>query len=71
MSLINELIYINDGAALPSPYSLTIAEFKDLNTKELAFVYVVDGEKFLSKSKAERKLKCLIKKQKKEKDRKG
>ena len=39
--------------------------------KELAFVYIVRGEKFLSKSKAERKLECLIKKQKKEKDRKG
>ena len=45
MSLINELIYISDGAALPSPYSLTITEFKDLNTKELAFVYFMVDHK--------------------------
>ena len=44
---------------------------KIIMLKELASVYIIDGEKFLSKSKAERKLKCLIKKQKKEKDRKG
>ena len=45
MSLINELIYISDGAALPSPYSLTIEEFKNLNTKELAFVYFMVDHK--------------------------
>ena len=45
MSLINELIYISDGAALPSPYSLTITEFKGLDTKELAFVYFMVDHK--------------------------
>ena len=45
MSLINELIYISDGAASPSPYSLTIAEFKNLKTKELAFVYFMVDHK--------------------------
>ena len=38
--------------------------------KELAFVYIVDGEKFLSKSKAESKLKDLIKKESKWKNKK-
>lgn len=39
MSLNNDLIYINDGAAVPSAYALTISEFKELSTIELAFVY--------------------------------
>ena len=34
-----DLIYINDGKAVPSPYALTILEFKDLKTEELSFVY--------------------------------
>tara|TARA_R110002020_G_scaffold23468_3_gene78026 strand:+ start:1973 stop:2494 length:522 start_codon:yes stop_codon:yes gene_type:complete len=45
MSLRNELIYINDGTAVPSPYALTIKEFKDLNVKELAFVYFMVDHK--------------------------
>tara|TARA_R110002020_G_scaffold118530_2_gene270811 strand:+ start:776 stop:1297 length:522 start_codon:yes stop_codon:yes gene_type:complete len=39
MSLKNDLITINDSVAVPSGYALTIKEFKDLNIKELAFVY--------------------------------
>jgi len=34
-----ELLEIVDNVAVPSPYTLTILEFKDLNTKELAYVY--------------------------------
>lgn len=35
----NDLIYIKDGKATPSSYTLTISEFKDLSATELAFVY--------------------------------
>ena len=35
----DDLIYINDGVAVPSNYALTILEFKDLSATELAFVY--------------------------------
>ena len=35
----DDLIYINDGVAVPSNYALTILEFKTLSTIELAFVY--------------------------------
>ena len=35
----DDLIYINDGVAMPSSYALTILEFKDLSATELAFVY--------------------------------
>ena len=35
----DDLIYINDGVAVPSNYALTILEFKPLSTIELAFVY--------------------------------
>ena len=34
-----DLIYINDGKAVPSSYALTILEFKGLVAIELAFVY--------------------------------
>lgn len=39
MSLKNDLLIINDNVAVPSAYALTILEFKQLNSKELAFVY--------------------------------
>mgnify|MGYP003646671795 FL=1 len=39
MSLSNDLIYIDDNKAIPSAYSLSIIEFKDLTLEELAFVY--------------------------------
>ena len=39
MSLKDTLIYIKDNVAIPSPYTLTIKEFKGLKTEELAFVY--------------------------------
>tara|TARA_R110002096_G_scaffold119296_1_gene258440 strand:+ start:949 stop:1470 length:522 start_codon:yes stop_codon:yes gene_type:complete len=39
MRLKNDLLTINDSVAVPSAYALTILEFKNLNTKELAFVY--------------------------------
>ncbi len=35
----NDLIYINDNKAIPSSYAMTILEFKNLSTEELAFVY--------------------------------
>ena len=34
-----DLIYIDDGKAIPSAYAITILEFKGLTTIELAFVY--------------------------------
>jgi len=34
-----ELLEIVDNVAVPSPYTLTILEFKELDTKELAYVY--------------------------------
>tara|TARA_R110002051_G_scaffold7882_1_gene34452 strand:+ start:1856 stop:2371 length:516 start_codon:yes stop_codon:yes gene_type:complete len=34
-----DLIYINDGKAIPSSYTITILEFKGLTAVELAFVY--------------------------------
>jgi len=34
-----DLIYINDGKAIPSSYSTTILEFKGLSPLELSFVY--------------------------------
>tara|TARA_A100001201_G_scaffold12530_2_gene16043 strand:+ start:2601 stop:3122 length:522 start_codon:yes stop_codon:yes gene_type:complete len=39
MSLSKDLIHINDGVAVPSPYALTILEFKNLSVTDLAFVY--------------------------------
>ena len=39
MSLSNDLIYIDNNKAIPSAYSLSIIEFKDLTLEELAFVY--------------------------------
>ena len=41
MSLKDTLIYIKDNVAIPSPYTLTIKEFKGLKTEELAFVYFI------------------------------
>ena len=35
----DDLIYINDGVAMPSSYALTILEFKNLSAIELYFVY--------------------------------
>jgi hypothetical protein len=35
----DDLIYINDGVAMPSSYALTILEFKNLSATELSFVY--------------------------------
>ena len=34
-----ELLEIVDNVAVPSPYALSIIEFKELNAKELAYVY--------------------------------
>tara|TARA_R110001583_G_scaffold144156_4_gene296146 strand:+ start:106 stop:627 length:522 start_codon:yes stop_codon:yes gene_type:complete len=39
MSLNNDLIYIDNNKAIPSAYSLSIDEFKDLSLEELSFVY--------------------------------
>ena len=39
MSLNNDLIYIDNDKAIPSAYSLSIQEFKDLSLEELSFVY--------------------------------
>lgn len=36
MSLNNDLIYIDNDKAIPSAYSLTILEFKDLTLEELS-----------------------------------
>ena len=41
----DDLIYINDGVAVPSAYSLTILEFKDLSAVELSFVYFMVDHK--------------------------
>ena len=41
----SELLYINDGNAVPSAYALTISEFKELSTPELAFVYFMVDHK--------------------------
>ena len=35
----DDLIYINDGVAMPSSYALPILEFKNLSATELSFVY--------------------------------
>ena len=45
MSLKDDLLTINDGIAVPSAYALTIEEFKNLDTKELAFVYFMSDHK--------------------------
>ena len=45
MSLINDLIYIDNDKAIPSVYALSIPEFKSLNTDELAFVYFMTDHK--------------------------
>ncbi len=36
---MNDLLHITDNKAVPSSYTLTIIEFKDLTPQELAFVY--------------------------------
>jgi len=41
----DDLIYISDGKAVPSSYSLSISEFKDLSTTELSFVYFMVDHK--------------------------
>tara|TARA_R110000751_G_scaffold194258_5_gene299697 strand:+ start:3126 stop:3641 length:516 start_codon:yes stop_codon:yes gene_type:complete len=41
----SELLYINDGNAVPSAYALTILEFKELSSSELAFVYFMVDHK--------------------------
>ena len=43
--MTNDLIYINDGKAVPSSYSLTILEFKELSSIELSFVYFMIDHK--------------------------
>ena len=45
MSLKTDLIYIDNDKAVPSVYALSIPEFKDLNTNELAFVYFMIDHK--------------------------
>ena len=39
MKLQDDLIYIKDNKAVPSPYAKTLIEFKNLKTTELGFVY--------------------------------
>ena len=39
MRLQDDLIYIKDSKAVPSPYAKTLLEFKTLTTEELSFVY--------------------------------
>ena len=39
MGLNSDLIYIDNDKAIPSAYSLSIIEFKDLSLEELSFVY--------------------------------
>ena len=39
MKLQDDLIYIKDNKAIPSPYAKTIIEFKNLKVEELGFVY--------------------------------
>ena len=41
----SELLYISDGKVVPSAYTLTISEFKELSTSELAFVYFMVDHK--------------------------
>jgi len=41
----DDLIYINDGVAIPSSYALTILEFKELSAIELSFVYFMVDHK--------------------------
>ena len=41
----DNLIYINNNKAVPSSYTLTILEFKDLSINELAFVYFMVDHK--------------------------
>jgi hypothetical protein len=36
---MKDLLTVNNNVVIPSPYALTIPEFKDRTTKELAFVY--------------------------------
>ena len=45
MSISNELIYIADNKATPSSYAKTILDFKDLDTKELAFIYFIEDHR--------------------------
>tara|TARA_R100001198_G_scaffold90585_1_gene67966 strand:+ start:409 stop:930 length:522 start_codon:yes stop_codon:yes gene_type:complete len=45
MSLKDDLIHIKDNRAVPSAYSKTISEFKNLKTEELAFIYFVEDHK--------------------------
>ena len=40
-----ELLIISDNKVLPSPYTLTISEFKDLSNDELAYVYYMVDHK--------------------------
>ena len=39
MKLQDDLLYLKEGQAAPSPYAKTILEFKNLTTQELSFVY--------------------------------
>ena len=39
MKLQDDLIYIKDNKAVPSPYAKALIEFKNLKIEELAFVY--------------------------------
>lgn len=40
-----ELLEIVDNVAVPSPYALSIIEFKTLDSKELAYVYFMCDHK--------------------------
>lgn len=39
MKLQDDLIYIKDNKAVPSPYAKTLIEFKSLKVEELGYVY--------------------------------
>ena len=41
MRLKDDLIYIDNNKGIPSPYALSIKEFKNLSVNELAFIYFI------------------------------
>ena len=48
MGLNSDLIYIDNDKAIPSAYSLSIIEFKDLSLEELSFVYFMVDHRSLN-----------------------
>ena len=43
--MVDQLIHIVDNKGIPSPYALSIKEFKNLNVDELAFIYFMIDHK--------------------------